>query len=102
MEQDNDDNNNNNNKNDTGDNEIFVSKLKGETSFDFSLKKSIAERRGFNNNVAKINTRISHFGATTPLVSPEAQSARLTIPPGISPTALLESPVMLSNPMVWL
>ncbi|CAJ2674242.1 unnamed protein product [Trifolium pratense] len=67
---------------------------------DDNNKKSIAERRGFNNNVAKINTRISHFSATTPLVSPAPHSARFTIPPGISPTALLESPIMLPNSMV--
>ncbi|GAU34027.1 hypothetical protein TSUD_16150 [Trifolium subterraneum] len=34
------------------------------------------------------------FGANS-----KAQSARLTIPPGISPTALLESPIMLPNSM---
>ncbi|GAU49698.1 hypothetical protein TSUD_181960 [Trifolium subterraneum] len=101
MENDgNNNNNNNNNKNKIGDDEIVVSNSKGESFFDFSPKKSIAERRGFNNNVAKINTRISHFGGTISLVSPAVQSARLTIPPGISPTTLLESPIMLPNSLV--
>jgi WRKY transcription factor 2 len=104
MEQDNNNNNNNNdkinnnnNENKNGGGEINnVSYSKEENFFDFSPKRSIAERRGFN----KINTGLVRFGATTPLVSPAIRSPWLTIPPGISPTALLESPVMLPNSQV--
>ncbi|XP_050143350.1 probable WRKY transcription factor 2 isoform X2 [Malus sylvestris] len=58
---------------------------------------SIAERRaakcGFN--AERINTvRVS---TTNPLNSPTARSPCLTIPSGISPTALLDSPVMVPN-----
>ncbi|KAM1802580.1 hypothetical protein TB2_033274 [Malus domestica] len=58
---------------------------------------SIAERRaakcGFN--AERINTvRVS---TTNPLDSPTARSPCLTIPSGISPTALLDSPVMVPN-----
>ncbi|XP_057963302.1 WRKY transcription factor SUSIBA2-like [Malania oleifera] len=58
---------------------------------------SIAERRaakcGFN--AARINT--ARFRATSPLASPAARSPYLTIPPGISPSTLLDSPIMLPN-----
>ncbi|KAA8538878.1 hypothetical protein F0562_025570 [Nyssa sinensis] len=58
---------------------------------------SIAERRaakcGFN--AARINTAL--FRSSSPLSSPAARSPYLTIPPGISPTALLDSPIMLPN-----
>ncbi|CAB4316099.1 unnamed protein product [Prunus armeniaca] len=60
---------------------------------------SIAERRaakcGFN--AERINT--ARFRTTSPLPSPAAaaRSPCLTIPPGISPTALLDSPMMLPN-----
>ncbi|XP_012464729.1 WRKY transcription factor SUSIBA2 [Gossypium raimondii] len=59
---------------------------------------SIAERRaatcGFK--VDKINT--ARFRASTsPLASPPVRLPYLTIPPGISPTALLDSPIMLPN-----
>ncbi|KAK7243246.1 hypothetical protein RIF29_38037 [Crotalaria pallida] len=68
-------------------------------------KRSIAERRGFSSNAARINTALFR---TTPLTSslsplaspspsPVGRSPRITIPPGISPTALLDSPVMLPN-----
>ncbi|CAL0303309.1 unnamed protein product [Lupinus luteus] len=69
---------------------------------DFQNKRSIAERRGFSSNAAKINT--SRFRTTTTPTSsslnPLGSSCRspcLTIPPGISPTALLDSPIMLPN-----
>jgi len=98
MEQNNNNNiNNDNNENKNGGGEINnVSYSKEGNFFDFSPKRSIAERRGFN----KINTGLVRFGATTPLVSPATRSPWLTIPPGISPTALLESPVMLPNAQV--
>ncbi|KAM1752858.1 hypothetical protein ACFX11_010778 [Malus domestica] len=58
---------------------------------------SIAERRaakcGFN--AERINT--ARFRTTSPLHSPPARSPCLTIPAGISPTALLDSPMMLPN-----
>ncbi|TKY65351.1 WRKY transcription factor 2 [Spatholobus suberectus] len=85
MEQDNLNNSNN------CDDETFVSDSKG-------AKKSIAERRGFNSNAARINTALFRTAtSTTPSPSPAARSPRLTIPSGISPTALLDSPIMLPN-----
>ncbi|KAK7374377.1 hypothetical protein VNO80_07807 [Phaseolus coccineus] len=84
-----DDLNNNHDKN--CNEESFVSESNG-------AKRSIAERRGFNSNAAKINTALFRTAtSTTPSPSPAARSPRLTIPPGISPTALLGSPIMLPN-----
>ncbi|KAL5703237.1 hypothetical protein ACHQM5_028352 [Ranunculus cassubicifolius] len=58
---------------------------------------SIAERRaarcGFN--APRLNT--ARFRTISPLSSPSILSPYLTIPPGLSPTSLLDSPVMLSN-----
>ncbi|GMH10357.1 hypothetical protein Nepgr_012198 [Nepenthes gracilis] len=58
---------------------------------------SIAERRaakcGFN--ASKINT--PRFRSSSLLASPAARSPCLTIPPGVSPTTLLDSPIMLPN-----
>ncbi|XP_058102530.1 probable WRKY transcription factor 20 isoform X2 [Magnolia sinica] len=58
---------------------------------------SIAERRaarcGFN--APRINT--ARYRSVSPLSSPAVRSPYLTIPPGLSPTALLDSPVMLPN-----
>jgi len=63
-------------------------------------KRSLAERRGFNSNAAKINTTLfCSETSTNPSPSP---ATHLTIPPGISPTALLDSPIMLPNSQVWL
>ncbi|XP_062002809.1 probable WRKY transcription factor 2 [Rosa rugosa] len=61
---------------------------------------SIAERRaakcGFN--AERINTARFRRTNTSPLPSPvERSPCHLTIPPGISPTALLDSPMMLPN-----
>lgn len=58
-------------------------------------KPSIAQRReekcGFNAS-----------GMSTPAMSPPPdRQTFLTIPPGLAPTALLDSPVMLSNPQVF-
>ncbi|KAL2330178.1 hypothetical protein Fmac_017759 [Flemingia macrophylla] len=89
MEQDNLNNSNN------SDEETFVSDSNGKG---FPAKRSIAERRGFNSNAARINTALFRTStSTTPSPSPAARSPRLTIPPGISPTALLDSPIMLPN-----
>ncbi|XP_029116592.1 WRKY transcription factor SUSIBA2 isoform X2 [Elaeis guineensis] len=59
---------------------------------------SIAERRaamsGFN-PTPRLNT--ARFRSVSPLSSPGVRSPFLTIPPGLSPTALLDSPVMLPN-----
>ncbi|MED6107708.1 hypothetical protein PIB30_016538 [Stylosanthes scabra] len=71
----------------------------------FPAKRSIAERRGFNSNAARINTarfRIatSPFPSLSPSPSSYSSAGRspcITIPPGISPTALLDSPIMLPN-----
>nr|WGV38253.1 WRKY [Loropetalum chinense var. rubrum] len=59
--------------------------------------RSIAERRAakFGFNASRINT--ARFRTTSPLASPAARSPYLTIPPGISPAALLDSPIMLPN-----
>ena len=62
---------------------------------------SIAERRAakFGFNAEKIST--ARFRTASPLASPAAaRSPCLTIPPGISPTALLDSPIMLPNSLV--
>ncbi|XP_042488484.1 WRKY transcription factor SUSIBA2-like [Macadamia integrifolia] len=58
---------------------------------------SIAERRaatcGFS--APRINT--PRFRSISPLTSPGSRSPYLTIPPGLSPTSLLDSPIMLPN-----
>ncbi|XP_027351382.1 probable WRKY transcription factor 20 [Abrus precatorius] len=97
MESDNLNNNNNidNMKNDNCDDKTFVPDSKEGS---FLGKRSIAERRGFNSNAARINTALFRTStSTTPSLSPVARSPRLTIPVGISPTALLDSPIMLPN-----
>ncbi|XP_049932396.1 probable WRKY transcription factor 2 [Nymphaea colorata] len=58
--------------------------------------RSIAERRATSGfNAGRLNT--ARFRTLSPLSSPVVRSPYLTIPPGLSPTALLDSPVMLSN-----
>lgn len=55
-------------------------------------------RSGFN--APKINTdriKSANMAASSSAVG----STYLTIPPGLSPTTLLDSPVFLSNTMVW-
>jgi len=77
-------------------NNVNVNEEKSEPND--GAKRSIAERRGFNSNAAQINTGLFHTAtSTTPSPPP-----RLTIPPGISPTALLDSPIMLPNSQVSL
>ncbi|XP_031478748.1 probable WRKY transcription factor 2 [Nymphaea colorata] len=58
---------------------------------------SIAERRAARSgfNAARLNT--ARFRTASPLSSPAIRSPYLTIPPGLSPTTLLDSPVMLPN-----
>lgn len=83
------------NLNNNCDEENFVSDSRGR-------KRSIAERRGFNSNAARINTALFRTATSTTNPSPSlaARSPRLTIPPGISPTDLLDSPIMLPNSQV--
>ncbi|XP_072978244.1 probable WRKY transcription factor 2 [Typha angustifolia] len=59
------------------------------------LAERMAARAGFN--IPKLNT--SRVTPTMVTSSTEVQSPYLTIPPGLSPTTLLESPVFLSNAM---
>ncbi|KAE8733669.1 WRKY DNA-binding protein 2, putative isoform 2 [Hibiscus syriacus] len=59
---------------------------------------SIAERRAATCGFKAEKIRTARFRtSTSPLASPSVRSPCLTIPPGISPTALLDSPVMLPN-----
>lgn len=61
------------------------------------LAERMAARAGFN--VPKLN--MSHIPLNNIVASSlEAQSPYLTIPPGLSPTTLLDSPVFLSNALV--
>ncbi|XP_078438107.1 WRKY DNA-binding protein 2 [Wolffia australiana] len=60
------------------------------------LAERMAVRAGFN--APKLNTdriRSSNFGSFA-----EVQSSCMTIPPGLSPTSFLESPVFMSNSLV--
>lgn len=62
---------------------------------------SIAERRAATCGFKAERISTARFRASTsPLASPSARSPYLTIPPGISPTALLDSPIMLPNAQV--
>lgn len=65
---------------------------------------SIAERRAVKCGFKAERIRTARFRASGPACSgsgsPAALSPCLTIPPGISPTALLDSPVMLPNSQV--
>jgi WRKY transcription factor 2 len=59
------------------------------------LAERMAARAGFN--VPKLNTNRVNPVANMVGSSTEVRSPYLTIPPGLSPTSLLESPVFLSN-----
>ncbi|GAB2218488.1 hypothetical protein Droror1_Dr00001712 [Drosera rotundifolia] len=63
---------------------------------------SIAERRasklGFN--ASKIRTPTPKFRSSCSLMSPGGRSNYLMIPAGISPTMLLDSPIMVPNAQV--
>ncbi|XP_074381235.1 WRKY transcription factor SUSIBA2-like [Apium graveolens] len=62
------------------------------------VKPSIAERRAVKTgfDAHKID-EVRFRGVASPVCSPSGRSGYLTIPAGISPTALLDSPVMLPN-----
>lgn len=59
------------------------------------LAERMAARAGFN--VPKLNTSRVNQVANVVGSSTDVRSPYLTIPPGLSPTTLLESPVFLSN-----
>ncbi|KAK3037779.1 hypothetical protein RJ639_030698 [Escallonia herrerae] len=72
----------------------------GNVGPEVRIEGSIAERRaakcGFNASMIDV-ARVSTAG---PPPSPGARSPVITIPSGISPTALLDSPVMLPNALI--
>uniref|UniRef100_A0A6N2LA10 Uncharacterized protein n=1 Tax=Salix viminalis TaxID=40686 RepID=A0A6N2LA10_SALVM len=64
-----------------------------KSNFRGGLVERMAARAGFN--APRLNTE--SIRPTESSVNPEIRSPYLTIPPGLSPTTLLESPVFLSN-----
>ncbi|KAF2286447.1 hypothetical protein GH714_016983 [Hevea brasiliensis] len=65
-----------------------------------AIRGSIAQRRAAKNGFKAVSINTARFRTTSPLASPAAAGIRspcITIPPGISPTALLDSPIMLPN-----
>ncbi|XAR67300.1 hypothetical protein NMG60_11002005 [Bertholletia excelsa] len=68
-----------------------------KTSSSGGLLERIAARAGFN--APRLNTESIRPSSDLSL-KPGVRSPCLTIPPGLSPTTLLESPVFLSNSMV--
>ncbi|CAL0328054.1 unnamed protein product [Lupinus luteus] len=96
--------NKNKNNNDNRNERILCYDSKGG---DFPAKRSIAERRGFSYNATKIDTSLYRSittqtsSSSSPLASSPAAggSPHLAISSGccISPTSLLDSPIMLSN-----
>ncbi|XAR56858.1 hypothetical protein NMG60_11037479 [Bertholletia excelsa] len=60
------------------------------------LLERMAARAGFN--APRLNTE--NIRSTDVSLNPDIRSPYLTIPPGLSPTTLLESPVFLSNSLV--
>ena len=64
-----------------------------------SLSERMQARAGFS--VAKLSMPCVTPAAADSQHSGGAQSPYLTIPAGLSPASLLESPVFLSNAMVW-
>ncbi|XP_052178880.1 probable WRKY transcription factor 2 [Diospyros lotus] len=60
------------------------------------LLERMAARAGFN--APRLNTESIRHADLSP--NPDVRSPYLTIPPGLSPTTLLESPVFLSNSLV--
>ncbi|KAJ6727687.1 WRKY TRANSCRIPTION FACTOR SUSIBA2-LIKE ISOFORM X1 [Salix koriyanagi] len=64
-----------------------------KSNFRGGLVERMAARAGFN--APRLNT--ASIRPTESSVNPEIRSPYLTIPPGLSPTTLLESPVFLSN-----
>ncbi|KAK3000798.1 hypothetical protein RJ639_021729 [Escallonia herrerae] len=61
---------------------------------------SIAERRAAKCGFNALMIDVARVSATGPPPSPGARSPVITIPSGISPTALLDSPVMLPNALI--
>ncbi|WCJ38845.1 WRKY DNA-binding protein 2 [Euphorbia peplus] len=64
------------------------------------IRGSIAERRAAKCGFKAERISTPRFRTTSPLTSPAPAGVRspcITIPPGISPTALLDSPIMLPN-----
>nr|URH10332.1 WRKY24 [Phoebe bournei] len=64
------------------------------------LAERMAARAGFN--APRLNTARIRSSNIIPSSSPEVRSPYLTIPPGLSPTSLLESPVFISNSLAQL
>lgn len=62
------------------------------------LAERMAARAGFN--APRLNTARIRSSNIIPSSSPEVRSPYLTIPTGLSPTSLLESPVFISNSLV--
>lgn len=60
------------------------------------LVERIAARAGFN--APRLNTE--SIRSSDPSLPSDSPSPYLTIPPGLSPTTLLDSPVFLSNSLV--
>lgn len=60
------------------------------------LRERMAARAGFN--APRLNTESIRPADLSK--NPEARSPCLTIPPGLSPTTLLDSPIFLSNTLV--
>lgn len=77
------------------------SEVKPPTGPRFGARAGLAERMavraGFN--APKLNTDRIRSGDVGPFSS-EVQSPYLTIPPGLSPTSFLDSPVFVSNSLV--
>lgn len=69
-----------------------------EQKFRGGLVDRIAARAGFN--APRLNTE--SIRNTDQSLNSEVKSPYLTIPPGLSPTTLLDSPVFLSNSLVSL
>lgn len=67
-----------------------------EQKFRGGLVERIAARAGFN--APRLNTE--SIRSTDHSLNSEVKSPYLTIPPGLSPTTLLDSPVFLSNSLV--
>lgn len=80
----------------------FSTEISTKTNTVNAHKPSLTERRAARAGLSAptINTdqiRAANFGSS----GSEIRSPYLTIPPGLSPTTLLDSPVFLSNSLVW-
>ena len=79
----------------SGDRSMDLSSFSGQ-KFRGGLVERIAARAGFN--APRLNTE--SIRSTDQSLDSDAKSPYLTIPPGLSPTTLLDSPVFLSNSLV--